>query len=71
MEALRNRWGGEGPEALHQIAVDLRGGKKLRFQNGYVPSAYRNGSNRTKTKGENAARAGADIRCDVGIGNNR
>jgi hypothetical protein len=31
VEALRNQWGGTGPEDLRQIAVDLNKGKKLRY----------------------------------------
>jgi hypothetical protein len=31
VEALRNEWGGRGPEQLHAIAVDLAKGKNLRF----------------------------------------
>jgi hypothetical protein len=31
VEALRNGWGGQGPEQLHAIAVDLAKGKSLRF----------------------------------------
>jgi hypothetical protein len=33
VEALRNGWGGTGPEELHRIAWDLRRGKKLQYQN--------------------------------------
>jgi hypothetical protein len=32
VEALRNDWGGTGPEDLRQIGVDLNRGKQLRFQ---------------------------------------
>jgi hypothetical protein len=32
VEALRNSWGGTGPEDLRQIAIDLNNGKKLRFE---------------------------------------
>jgi hypothetical protein len=31
VEALRNGWGGTGPEDLRKIAVDLNRGKALRF----------------------------------------
>ena len=34
VEALRNRWGKSGPEQAHAIAVDLRGGHKLKYQKG-------------------------------------
>lgn len=32
VEALRNEWGGNGPEELRAIALDLNAGKRLRFQ---------------------------------------
>lgn len=32
VEALRNGWGGNGPEELRAIALDLNAGKRLRFQ---------------------------------------
>lgn len=32
VEALRNGWGGTGPEDLRKIAVDLNAGKSLRFE---------------------------------------
>jgi hypothetical protein len=32
VEALRNGWGGTGPEDLRQIAINLNNGKKLRFE---------------------------------------
>lgn len=31
VEALRNNWGGTGPEEVHEIAVALRSGKTLRY----------------------------------------
>lgn len=31
VEALRNNWGGSGPEEVHEIAVALRSGKNLRY----------------------------------------
>ncbi len=31
VEALRNEWGGQGPEQLHDIAVQLAKGKNLKF----------------------------------------
>ena len=31
VEALRNEWGGTGPEELRQIALDLNKGKQLQF----------------------------------------
>lgn len=31
VEALRNEWGGEGPETLRQIAIDLINGTKLQY----------------------------------------
>lgn len=31
VEALRNKWGGNGPETLRQIAIDLNRGAKLQF----------------------------------------
>jgi hypothetical protein len=31
VEALRNEWGGQGPEQLHAIAVELAKGKNLKF----------------------------------------
>lgn len=34
VEALRNGWGGTGAEDLHQIAIDLNKGKRLRFDKG-------------------------------------
>lgn len=32
VEALRNKWGGNGPEELRGIALDLNAGKQLRYQ---------------------------------------
>lgn len=31
VEALRNHWGGQGPETLRQIAIDLNNGTKLQY----------------------------------------
>ncbi|MFH5208084.1 hypothetical protein [Antrihabitans spumae] len=37
VEALRNGWGGVGPEALRALAVQLAGGKALRFEKRVTP----------------------------------
>lgn len=38
VEALRNGWGGQGPEQIHEIAVDLNKGKNLRFDKRIRPA---------------------------------
>lgn len=39
VEALRNGWGGKGPEELRAIALDLNAGKRLRFQERFSEDA--------------------------------
>lgn len=45
VEALRNEWGGQGPEQLHAIAVDLAKGKNLKFDKRLRPDRLEDWAN--------------------------
>jgi hypothetical protein len=47
VEAMRNDWGGQGPEQLHAIAVDLAKGKNLRFDKRIRPERLDEWANAT------------------------